>query len=245
MGIQIKHVIVVSLVFALVGFVYVMFFSTIDPRWPRAGAMDAEPSVRRLVTNVRSGMVSGQVAGARAAGDELVERYQHNPQAWLYRAYAYRAWRGEPGGGSGQIHGEELASWEELGRLLDAWDFDTAQGLTLRNGLYLRGWSLRGLGRLEESREDFARMAELYAEVSGIEHSGAVDEGVAAWVAYNLACYWSMAGERELAIGYWRVSVEGGFIRGRDSGGWWRADPDFEDLWDDERFWEIGEGGTQ
>ena len=249
MGIQIKHVVVVALVFAFVGFVYVMGFGAIDPRWPRAGAVDASPSVRRLVLNVRSGMVEGQVAGARAAGDELVVLYPQNPRSWLYRAYAYRDWRGDsdagPDGLGAVVGGEELASWEGLMGLVDGWEFEMLRGLPLRNGLYLRGWGLRGLGRVEESRVDFVRLAEMYSDVSGIENSRVVMEEAGPGIAYNLACYWSMAGERELAIGYWRVSVEGGFISQRDRGGdWWRADPDFEPLWDEDRFWEIGEGGV-
>lgn len=247
MGIQIKHVVVVALVFAFVGFVYVMGFAAIDPRWPRAGAVDAQPSIRRLITNVRSGMVNGQALGAREAGDNLVELYPLNPQSWLNRGYAYRAWRGETVGADVSTRSEEVASWEGLLELLEVWKFDSIQGLPLRSGLYLRGWSLHGLGRGEESREDFVRLAELYEGVSEIENGGVggvVDELAGPGVAYNLACYWSMAGETELAIGYWRVCVDGGFLQSGSSQ-WWRVDPDFELLWEDERFWEIGEGGGQ
>ena len=67
MGITVKHVVVAALIFALVGFVYVIGFSEIDrARSPRARAMDAHPSAERLIGNVRGGMASGQGRIARA-----------------------------------------------------------------------------------------------------------------------------------------------------------------------------------
>ena len=55
---------------------------------------------------------------------------------------------------------------------------------------------------------------------------------------YNLACYWALAGEIDRAMEYWKGCVEGGYDLGTE-GGWWRVDPDFEDLRLDTRFWEF------
>jgi hypothetical protein len=110
----------------------------------------------------------------------------------------------------------------------------------------LRGWALRGLGRIEESRADFREVA-LMSEAatgravgvgSGDPAGQALVSGVGTGAAYNLACYWAVAGETERALGYWAMCVGSGYDL-NTGGGWWRVDPDFEDLWGESRFWEI------
>ncbi len=262
MGITVKHVVVAAVIFAVVGFVYVIGFSEIDPvRSPRARALDARASVGRLIGNVRGGMASGQARIARAAGDELIVHYPKDPRSWLNRGYAYRfqSWDAE-----GTI---EQDSWKELLRIVEGWDPDLMGVEVYGNALYLRGWALRGLGRIEESRADFRELAVATEESNGVSleslgwsregmgggragglNSGEVVEmrpvsGVGVGMAYNLACYWAVAGEIERALMYWRVCVEGGYDLST-GGQWWRVDPDFEDLWGDERFWEIAREGA-
>ena len=119
MGITVKHVVVAAVIFAVVGFVYVIGFSEIDRvQSPRARAMDARPSVSRLVTNVRGGMANGQGRIARSAGDELIAHYPNDPNAWLYRGYAYRfrSWDMD--------RSIERSSCEQLLKLVEGWNFD-------------------------------------------------------------------------------------------------------------------------
>ncbi len=241
MGITVKHVVVAALIFALVGFVYVIGFSEIDRvRSPRARAMDARPSVSRLVANVRQGMANGQGRVARTAGDELIVHFPNDPNAWLYRGYAYRyrSWDMD--------RTIERSSWEQLLRIVEGWDFEVMGAASLSSSHYMRGWALRGLGRVEESRADFREVA-LMAEAatgravgvgSGDPAEEALVSGLATGAAYNLACYWAVAGETERALGYWRMCVDSGYDL-NTGGGWWRVDPDFEDLWDETEFWEI------
>ena len=264
--IQVKHVCVVAVVFAAVGFGYVIGFAEIDAvRSPRAGAIGARASFSRLVGNVRMGMASGQERRSRVAADEMVALYPENPQSWLYRGMVYRfAFGGAEGAdwwdGSGEMAGDagvvskqegKARSWERLLEIVGGEDFDSLGGRGLSESLYHRGWAKRGLGRVEDSRADFVRLARLTEEGIGVDSDGPVIGGVFGGVfggvgegsigvgaAYNLACYWALAGRLERALDYWRVCVEGGYdLNG--AGGWWRVDPDLEDLWDDERFWGI------
>lgn len=241
MGITVKHVVVAALIFALVGFVYVIGFSEIDrARSPRARAMDAHPSAERLIGNVRGGMASGQGRIARAAGDELIVHYPKDPRSWLNRGYAYRyrSWDMD--------RTIERSSWEELLRIVEGWDFEEMGVGSLSNAYYMRGWALRGLGRVEESRADFREVALIAESATGRAVGvGGIDpvdtpliSGVSTNAAYNLACYWAVAGERERAMGYWKMCVDSGYDL-NTGGGWWRVDPDFEDLWGLARFWEI------
>jgi hypothetical protein len=241
MGITVKHVVVAAVIFAIVGFVYVIGFSEIDPvRSPRARALDARASVGRLIGNVRGGMASGQGRIARAAGDDLIVHYPDDPRSWLNRGYAYRfrSWDAD--------RTIERDSWRQLLQIVEGWDPDLRGLEVYGNALYLRGWALRGLGRMEESRADFRELAIATEESTGVSlvmnggdlSDSALVSGVGAGMAYNLACYWAVAGETERALMYWRVCIEGGYNLST-GGQWWRVDPDFEELWGDERFWEI------
>jgi len=234
MGIQVKHVCVVSAIFAVVGFGYVVGFAEIDPvRSPRAGALGAQPSVGRLIGNIRTGMATGQDRSVRSAADDLVRLYPDDPRSWLNRGYALRY-------GGGGVHDQEaLECWERLLGMAEGVDFDALSAGGLNNALYLRGWAFRGLGRLEESRADFLRAALLTEQLVGFGDGGEIPDGAGSGILYNLACYWAMAGEFERAIACWGACVERGYDLNAGNG-WWRVDPDFEDLWEDDRFWQIG-----
>jgi hypothetical protein len=283
MGITVKHVVVAAVIFAVIGFGYVIGFAEIDAvRSPRAGAIGARASFSRLVTNVRYAMASGQDRRARDGADELVAMYPAYAQSWLYRGMVNRYTNpaylpsghgvdldgeldGQSGGRSG-VEGEAaglfgadgesskgVESWEHLLSILGERDLDSLDGTTLRAVLYQRGWAKRGLGRMDEARADFLRLARLMERAGGggsgdsagpvfggawRDEDGPVIRSAGVRSAYDLACYWALAGRFERALDYWRVCVEGGYdLNG--SGGWWRVDPDFEDLWDDERFWGI------
>lgn len=68
--------------------------------------------------------------------------------------------------------------------------------------------------------------------------------GVGPGTAYNLACYWSVAGDMDRALAYWEVCVARGYTGAGSRNGvgaWWMVDPDLEDLRVDARF--PGGGG--
>ncbi len=235
MGIQVKHVVVVASVFSVVGFGYVVGFGDIDVvRSPRAGALGRQAGVGQMVGNIRGSMVAGRGREAMRVGDELVFRYPQDARAHLNRGYAYRMM-----GLDTQEDGFE--GWGMLRAIVGQRSMLSLSGNALGNALYLRGWALRGVGLIDESRADFLQLALMteqgigVAEGEALAGSGEIGRGS----AYNLACYWALAGDYERAIGYWRVCVEGGYDL-NTGGGWWRVDPDFEDLWEDERFWTIG-----
>ena len=159
MGIQVKHVAVVASIFSVVGFGYVVGFGEIDAvRSPRAGALGVRASMGQLIGNARVGMATGQERGALTAVDSMVELYPENPQGWLYRGLVYRSLGG--GGGGGEGGGQEgVEAWERLLGLVG--DVELLSGRALAGALYQRGWAYRGVGRMEESRGDVLRLAEM------------------------------------------------------------------------------------
>lgn len=248
MGIRIKHVVVVSSIFAAVGFVYVIGFAEMDEsRSPRAGAIDARASASRMVQNVRGYLASGQNESARRASDELMLAYPLDPRTWLNRAYAYRA--GGTSGGGTRDEVEARTSWSQLFNMVDEEGIES-QGVNRRlSSLYIRGWALRGLGRAAESRADFTRVAMLYESSLGVDSGAAVGEDfgkdLGAATAYNMACYWAMAGDGERAMAYWEAAVVGGYIAASGDSGWWRVDPDLELLHGDGRFMGVVDEWTE
>jgi len=233
MGIQIKHVVVVASIFSAVGFGYVVGFADIDVvRSPRAGALGRQAGVGQMVGQIRGSMMAGRVREAIRISDELIERFPQDPRAHLNRGYAYRM-------AGLDLEADGFESWGMLRVIVSQRSIESLSGNALGNALYLRGWSLRGSGLIEKSKADFSRLALMIEQGAGIGAGEAVPEGVGVGTAYNLACYWAVAGEVDRAIGYWRACVEGGYDL-NIGGGWWRVDPDFEDLWEDERFWAIG-----
>lgn len=240
MGLGLKHVVAVSALAGLVGFGYELAYGDIDVvRSPRAGALAASPNRARLVQNLRVALANGQLESALRSAEELGDRYSQDGQAQLNRGYAYRAAGRDMEGFDG---------WAMLRVIVGQRDVEALRGSTLMNALYMRGWARRGMGLIDDSRADFRRLAEGTEVSLGIswgengEEPSMID-GMGSLLAYNLACYWGCAGEVEKSLLYWGVSVERGYLENEGIEGWWRVDPDFEDVRDDPRFMEIAERG--
>ncbi len=230
MGLRLRHVVLTSAVLSMGTFVYMVGFAPIDAEEnPRALALNQSPSRGQLINLVRQAMATRQLTGADRASNTLLSHFSDDPSAYLYRAIVE------------EMKGDEesaLAHWRVLDSMmasLTAWPGEYTQ----QQLAYLRAWGKHGIGEVEESQKQFGLMADKL-EARAAQASPVGGEIVDTGVLYNLACYRSMSGELEVAIGHWYRAVELGYGRDElDDGGWWQVDPDLRPLHNDDRFWEV------
>ncbi|MGV6813683.1 MAG: tetratricopeptide repeat protein [Phycisphaerales bacterium] len=224
MGTGLRHVFVVSALLGAGTFVYLVGFAPMDEaRFKRAGAINQTPSRAGMILSVRRAMSMGRLQSADRICDALMEQYPEEPSAYFWRATVYRQ-LGEPDSAA-EIW--RLMDREMTG--LDSWDARYTQGQLD----YFRAWAKVGIGDQASARALFTKIADELEAQSG----GATGEVVGSGNLYNLACYRSMAGDIESAMGHWERAVELGY--GQDNR-WWMVDPDLEPLHGLDRFWEIG-----
>ncbi|MBL4697272.1 MAG: hypothetical protein JKX70_00415 [Phycisphaerales bacterium] len=224
MGINIGHVVVGSAVLGLSTFVYIVGFSPMDSAvFPRADAMNAQPTKVGLIGRIRTWAAQGQLAKADKAADQLNTLFPEHPSAHLWRGLVDRMMGDEEA---------ELATWRALDAQmagLASWTSEFTQAQLD----YIRAWGKQGIGEIEAAQALFKSVADDLEERSTKDGDGRViDPGV----LYNLACYRAMSGETEIALGHWERAVERGYQLGS---GWWAVDPDLERLRDDDRFWSV------
>ncbi len=222
MGMTIRHVVLISATLSVGSFVYMVGFSPMDESvYARAGAIDQVPGPSRLIITIRRSLAQGQLKTADRMADVLVEHNPEEPSSFFWRALVYR-----------QMGEDESA--------LEWWTMLDDQLTTLGSWPnrysasqldYFRAWGKFGIGEVEESQTIFLKIATDLEERSGGETGEVTDPGV----LYNLACYRSMGGELEAALGHWTRALKLGYAL---DDGWWAADPDLEPLHEDSRFWD-------
>lgn len=225
MGIRVRHVVWTSAALALGSFIYVVTLEPMDEdRFPRAAAIGQGRNLNGMIDRVRGAMIADQHDSAIEQAHELVGYYPSEVRALYHLAIAYR--------GDGR-ESDAARIWEQILDLIEK----RGGSIGTSPNLYYYAWAIHEIGDRDTGQQLFGQVADQYAQASkdGDDRWG----GFGAIDHYNLACYRSMAGELDRAMGHWAFAIELGY--GRDRGGrWWMADPDLEPLHDRVRFWELG-----
>lgn len=224
MGIGLRHVVWTSAACSLGAFFYVLTLEPLDQRsMPRAGALDRVPARDTLVLHIRRSLANGQLDTADRQTRQLLLHHPEDLDAAFYRALVMRAI-----GRDREAH----THWVMLDNLtsgLESWD----RRYTREEIAYRRAWALWGMGREDDARALFNRIADDLIESEG----GSPEQITDGVTHYNLACYRAMGGKRERALEHFARAIELGY--GID-GDWWMVDPDLEPLHAEDRFWIIG-----
>jgi len=233
MGIQIKHILIAATIFATLGFLYIMALAPIDiTRSPRAAALNQTPSSRQLIANIRNQLASGQLRTATTAANQLTQLHPTNPNALLNAAYAYRL--------AGN-HNDESQTWTALLNWSANQSTNNPSTTQRANTLYLNAWALKGTNQPDQAQLLFKQLAQLVetqlANTSQEQDPGLVIQTSNPTLAYNLACYWSLAENPDRALHYWQRAIDLGYTPSTPP--WWTVDPDLENLHPHERFWTI------
>ena len=224
MGINIGHVVVGSAVLGLSTFVYIVGFSPMDSAdFPRADAMNAQPTQNGLIGRIQTWAAQGQLAKADKAADQLNTLFPEHPTAYLWRGLVDRMMGDEEA---------ELATWRALDAEMTGLASWTSE-FTDAQLDYIRAWGKQGVGEVKLAQTLFKSVADDLEERSAKDGEGRVTN---LGTLYNLACYRAMSGQTEQALGHWERAVERGYQLGS---GWWAVDPDLESLRDDDRFWSA------
>lgn len=222
---SIRKLVWVSGLLAAASFVYVLVFSPLPD--PRDRARSAHPgtfqetgslTLNRLNRDFREAFAQCQYNTADRISREMVQQYTHEPVSWFNRAILMDKL---------ERSADAFNAWSTLMHQLGSMPTITSRAAS--HAAYYRGWALRGMGASEQSVEYFTKAMQMYeASLAGREPTR--DD------AYNLACYASLAGETDQAIGHWAQALETGY---RDGGSWWMMDPDLDPIRADERFRAI------
>lgn len=230
MGISMRHVVWCAATLSLGSFFYVLTLEPMDETQnPRAAALGRETPRSVQVLHIRRSMTMGQLAAAERQSRELLRQHPEDLSAVFYRAQVMD----ELG-----HTGDARSNWALLGLLtrgLESWE----NRYTQEEVEYFRAWSLIGRGHTDAGQRVFARLADDLATRS---RNG--DDLIASSdVHYDLACFYSMAGQLEAAMSHWERAIELGDLGNHIEQGWWAVEPDLKPLHEAEHFWEIGSMG--
>ncbi|MCA9303072.1 MAG: tetratricopeptide repeat protein, partial [Phycisphaerales bacterium] len=224
---SIRKLVWVSGLLAAGSFVYVLVFSPVpDPRARARASAAVGPrdqgseiwSARELDRAFRSAFAQCRYEDAERISREMVEQYTHQPVSWFDRALVMEKLDREP---------DAFNAWSTLMHQIGSMPGGNDQ--MAAHAAYYRGWALRGMGEHEKSNEQFSEAVDLYERSLGGREPARGD-------AYNLACYASLAGRTDRAIGFWERALATGYS---DPGFWWTMDPDLDAIRGDDRFVEI------
>lgn len=197
-------------VLAAASFVAVMVFAPVDV--PRLGMTEAtrDTTVHRQAVRIRRALGEGRNMAALSIGNQTVELFPEDPEAWLWKVLAEHA--------TGRL-AEARSSGERLAELTES-EPEPSDPLGLSARLYRLAWASVVRGDRPGSRPLFLEAAALYEPAT----VGLVDEAIR---RYNLACYLGMGGEIDRAAEQFALAVDAGY--GGDAG-WWRVDPDLNPI---------------
>lgn len=223
---SIRKLVWVSGLLAAASFVYVLVFSPVPNQRARAraaaaGERDQAPerwSASELDRSFRTAFAQCRFRAADRISKEMVEQYTHQPVSWFNRALAMEKLEREH---------EAFNAWSTLMHQIGS--MPTGNDRMAAHAAYYRGWAMRGMGEGDQSTEQFVEAVDRYEHSLGGREPMMGD-------AYNLACYASLAGQTDRAIGYWERALATGYS---DSGYWWTMDPDLDPIRRDKRFSEI------
>jgi hypothetical protein len=223
MGQPIRALVWISGLLAVGSFGYVLIYSPLPPETEqrRFGSRGGPrlATFRQHDWAFKQSMVQDQPRAAENRALQMIDQHPEQWGSWLNFALILDQQNREA---------DARDAWGELMVRVESTDSpDSAAGLSRR--AYFLGWANWGLSNLSSSEDLFCEAAGLYEGVNaqGLENPS---------IAYNLACYWSMGGEHDRALGYWESAVSEGFDL---STFWWARDPDLDPIRDDPRFMQA------